>query len=122
MTRVEFRRGLVYSLSVGSVGAGLSATAQYLNAPAWAFIVISVLAFPLIGVSVVLHVPVAVIAGYVFGLAGSVALSAAVLFLFFASVAFGQACVWFQVRDMRASSAACAATTTDRGDDAVLRR
>ena len=97
MTRIEVRRCMTYALAMGLLGSSLSA-AQYLNAPGWLFILISLVAFPLIGFSVAIQVPVSVIAGYAFGVEGGVLVTAIVLFCFFTSVAFGQAYVWTRSR------------------------
>lgn len=89
---------MTYALAMGLLGSSLSAAAQYLNAPGWLFILISLVAFPLIGFSVAIQVPVSVIAGYAFGVEGGVLVTAIVLFCFFTSVAFGQAYVWTRSR------------------------
>lgn len=98
MTRIEVRRCMTYALVVGLLGSALSAAAQYVNAPGWLFILISLVGFPLIGFSVAIQVPVSVIAGYVFGVEGGVLVTAIVLFCFFTSVGFGQAYIWTRSR------------------------
>jgi len=103
VTRIEVRRCVTYALLVGLTGSGLSAAAQYFNAPGWLFIVISLIAFPLIGFSVAIQIPVSVVAGHVFGVEGGVLVTAIVLFCFFATVAFGQAYVWTRSRRARST-------------------
>lgn len=96
---VSFPRGrtskvLLYALIVGTIGGGASAAAQATDADLWVFAVISVLAFPLVGVSVAIHAFLAVIIGMVWGNVASVVVSGVVLFLYFAAVAAAQALLW----------------------------
>jgi hypothetical protein len=96
---VSFPRGrsskvVLYALTVGTIGGGASAAAQATDAELWVFAVISLLAFPLVGVSVAIHSFLAVIIGIVWGNVASVVVSGTVLFLYFAAVAAAQALLW----------------------------
>lgn len=85
---------VTYALVVGAVGGGGSAIAQATNAEGWVFVILSVLAFPFVGVSIAIQSFVAVVTGYLLGNALSVLISGLTLFTFFAGIAAVQALAW----------------------------